>query len=183
MMLDSSLWIGYNRKHISGKGICAVQVQKRQFNCMEQVSLGDCIKGQPSVDLGDEENHYSEGAIWNGDWYSACFLHGWFGNVNKPRHYAVSLGRQSSRDKYAHALLFLPMTSMKQDGVTCLYKIPGGTVDCLPRDTYVTTRRLLMWEDQLESDARASFMGNMPEPIMRGIRMAWRARLESFRKR
>ena len=149
----------------------------------ESMSLGEMLRRSKPVDLNaDETNHYVVGAIWNGDWHNAKLPLGWFGNALKARHYAVSMGRQSPRYKYACALLFLPMTSADQDGKTCLVKIPAGKVNCLHLDTYVTTRRLLMWEEQLENDADGNYIEDMPEDVMSDIKRAWRSRLESYKK-
>jgi len=146
--------------------------------------MGGMLRRSTRVDLNvdDMSNHYAAGAIWNGDWYNANLASGWFGNASKTRHYAVAMGRQSPRYKYACALLFLPMTSAEQDGNSCLITIPAGTVNCLHLDTYVTTRRLLMWEDQLETDADGKYIEDMPADVMADIKSAWRSRLESYKK-
>jgi hypothetical protein len=146
--------------------------------------LDKMLSQSTRVDLNadDISSHYAAGAIWNGDWYHAKLAFGWFGNASKTRHYAVSMGRQSLRYKYPCALMFLPMTSADQDGNSYLVKIPAGTVNCLYCDTYVTTRRLLMWEDQLETDADGKYVEDMPADVMADIKSAWRSRLESYKK-
>lgn len=155
-----------------------------QNACDAKALLNDMLRQPTRVGLNAESmgNRYATGAIWNGDWYNAKLSSGWFGNTKKPRHYAVSMGRQSPQYKYACALLFLPMTSAVQDGRTCLVKIPAGRVKCLHHDTYVTTRRLLMSEDQLESEAGGQYIEDMPEDVMAEIKSAWRHRLESYKK-
>lgn len=146
--------------------------------------------GYPSTDfvsncggrnVEDVEKHYNAGAIWNGDWRKGRLLKGWFGNDFKPRHYAVSMGRQSQWYMYACALLFLPMTSADQDGKSCLVKISVGKVKCLWRDTYVTTRRLLMWEEELKNHADGVYIEDLPVDVMAEIKSAWRDRLESYK--
>lgn len=150
----------------------------------ESMSFAEMLSQSNPIDVNAEDkiNHYAAGAIWNGDWRKGRLTKGWFGNDFKPRHYAVSMGRQSSGYKYARPLLFLPMTSADQDGNTCLVKIPAGKVNCLQLDTYVTARRLLMWEDQLENDADGNYIEDMPVDVMSDIKRAWRSRLESYKR-
>lgn len=133
------------------------------------------------LNMEDSANHYCAGAIWNGDWRYGRLLKGCFGSDSKPRHYAVSMGRQSSRYKYANTLSFLPMTSHFPDNGIYLLKLPAGTMDFLPLDTYVLPKRLLMTEAQLECWAEANYMADMPEEYTKAIKEAWVKRIRSFK--
>lgn len=136
-----------------------------------------------SNDLNAEDsvNHYSAGAIWNGDWRKGRILQGYFGNELKPRHYAISMGRQSPKYIYANALSFFPLTSHPYEDSDYLLKLPAGVMDFLPLDTYVMPIRMLMTEGQLECWAEANYMADMPEEYTKAIKEAWVKRVRSFK--
>lgn len=147
------------------------------------MELFEMLKRRTSIDLyaDDDAKHYSAGAIWNGDWRCGRLLKGCFGSDIKPRHYAISMGRLSCRHMYANALSFFPMTSHFHKNGICLLKLPAGTMDFLPFDTYVLPIRMLMTEVQLECWAEANYQGELPNELMTVLKGAWAARLRSFK--
>ena len=147
------------------------------------MELEEIFKNRTRINLyaDDEANHYSAGAIWNGDWRKGRLLRGWFGNDFKPRHYAVCMGRQTRCYDYVNVLFFLPMTSMPHEFGCYLLKIAAGKVDFLPRDTYVLPICMLMKEESLEYWAEANYQGELPNELTAELKSAWAARIRSFK--
>ena len=146
--------------------------------------LGSIFQGVKSSERGlygdDMENHYNFGAVWNGDWRKGHLLKGWFGNDAKPRHYAVSAGRQSARYRYPHALAFYPMTSLAQKEGFCLLTIQAHSTSYLPEETYILPIRLLMKEVHLDCYAEANFMGDLPADVTESLKCALANRTRSY---
>lgn len=139
------------------------------------------FKKRVNLYANDADNHYNTGAVWNGDWRKGRLLKGWFGNDVKPRHYAVSMGRQSAYYKYANALAFFPMTSKSHERDDCLIKIPAGVLEFLPYDTFVLPIRMLMKEVQLECWADANYQGDLPESLINDLRASLSVRIRSYK--
>lgn len=147
------------------------------------MTLAEELRSSRPSDLytGDELNHYAAGAVWKGDWRKGRLTKGWFGNDFKPRHYAVSMGRQSSRYVYANNLLFFPMTSLPQDETAPLLVISPEELSFLTRETYVVPIRLLVTDEELERSVDASYIGDFSNSLLRQLKQAWSDRYRSSR--